>query len=116
MYEISLKDDLPKKIDTLHPRKCPVCGKVFWHIPFNNKRVCSYHCSLALERKKKPRGRTKGGVNCYSLDGTFLRKYESVKAASIDTGIHTHSIYACCNKEQKRAKKYLFRWCVEDEK
>lgn len=47
----------------------------------------------------------------YSLDGTFIKKYESITEASEETGIHKKYIGMVCNKNKHiYGKAKLFKW------
>lgn len=48
-------------------------------------------------------------IYCFSPDGSFLKKYDSVSDASKETGVSISSINDCARNKYKTAKKYIWR-------
>lgn len=53
-------------------------------------------------------------VKQYTRQGVFVKEYESVTEASLQTSIHQNGIAECCRNELKTAGNYLWRY-AEDE-
>ena len=52
----------------------------------------------------------KRGIECYDLNGNFIKEYESLISADRDLGINYNSICACCKGKTKRAGNYIFKY------
>lgn len=63
-----------------------------------------YNFPKALRRRKS--------VACYSLDGLFIRSYNSISSASHNTGIQVSSIVRCCSGVNLTAGG--FQWKLVD--
>lgn len=61
-------------------------------------------------RKPKMGGSLKRRVLQYDIDGTLVRKYESVFDAATAVGGFAESIMRCCNRKQHTAKGYKWRY------
>lgn len=61
-------------------------------------------------RKPKRNGILKRQVLQYSIDGTLIRKYESVFEAATAVGGFAESIMRCCNRKQHTAEGYKWQY------
>ncbi len=52
-------------------------------------------------------------VNQYSLDGTFIKKWDCISTIEKQLGISVTSICNCCSGRSKRAGKYIWRYVNE---
>jgi hypothetical protein len=50
----------------------------------------------------------------YSLDGDFIKQWDSLNQASRDLNINVSSIKDCCKKRFKQIKGYVFRYLGDD--
>lgn len=55
-------------------------------------------------------GRNGKSVYQYSLDGKYLKKYNSTNDAGIKNNISQSTVVRCCNKEIYRAKNFIFSY------
>lgn len=55
-------------------------------------------------------------VELYSLDMTFIKKFESVKAASIETNINESIISKCCRGDIIKPTRYFFKYSNKESK
>jgi hypothetical protein len=65
-------------------------------------------------KKNGPDNRKK--VEQYSIDGVFIKDFESVRVASKETGIYSGSIESCCREESKTAGGFNWRYYKSDKK
>lgn len=49
-------------------------------------------------------------VNQYSLDGTFIKTFESMKEAGRETGVRDGNISMCCNGKRHKTGGYIWRF------
>lgn len=49
-------------------------------------------------------------VKQYNIDGMFIKEYESIKYAALETGISKSSISLCCNNKLKTAGNFIWRF------
>lgn len=75
----------------------------------DNKYNCNY--GNAKERKSKAKSKQ---VQQYSLDGTLLNEFASVKEASIKTGLSAGRICDCCNRRKKSVTGGGYFWKYKD--
>lgn len=89
---------------------CAVCGKEF--TPHKTKRrravVCSNECKIRLHfiyaaERKRP-------INQLSLDGTFIRKWDSARDCQNNTGWFESNINKCCNHGINFYKGYKWEY------
>ena len=87
---------------------CSVCGNE-WEATIQN-RAHSRNCpacakkSRALHRRKP--------VLQYSIEGIFIRKYDSVRDAGKEFGVDGSSITMCCRGKTKTAYGYIWKYDV----
>lgn len=58
----------------------------------------------------KLKERTCKPVACYSVDGKYIKRYDSVAEAERDTGISHSSISLCCNNKRKTAGNLVWKY------
>lgn len=89
---------------------CAVCGKEF--TPHKTKRrravVCSEECKHKLDFvhaavRKRP-------INQLSLNGTFIRKWDSARDCHSNTGWCESNIAKCCNHKINSYKGYKWEY------
>lgn len=66
----------------------------------------NYNFPKALRRRKS--------VACYSLDGTFIRSYNSISSASRDTGVYVSAIQGCCSGVNLTAGGFQWKYVASD--
>lgn len=49
-------------------------------------------------------------VLCYTLNGDFIKEYDSLISAERELGVHYQSISDCCRGKVKKAKGYKFKY------
>ena len=49
-------------------------------------------------------------VSMYSLDGSFIKEFDSITIAEKETGVLVVNICACCNKKVRQAGGFLWRY------
>lgn len=49
-------------------------------------------------------------VNQYSLDGKFIRRYDSIKQAKEVSGFHKENISLCCNHKRNQSNGFIWRY------
>lgn len=54
-------------------------------------------------------------VNQYSLDGKFIRRYDSIKQAKEVNGFHKENISLCCQHKRNQSKGYIWRYDGDEE-
>lgn len=74
----------------------------------NNKTIEKLHLNNA-----KTTGGTPRAVCQYSLDGTYIATFNSIKEAAEQTGASSHSISAVCRRLDKRKSSGGFLWSYE---
>lgn len=71
----------------------------------DNKYNCNY--GSVKQRLSKKKSKT---VQQYSLDGTLIKEFSSVKIASIETGLSVGRICDCCNGKKKSLTGGGYLW------
>ncbi len=75
--------------------------------------LCKYNNLPAQRAKKnviKSYSFAKREVSCYSLEGVFLRNYESIKSAARECGVSETAIIHCCQGVTKKSAGYIWRY------
>lgn len=49
-------------------------------------------------------------VDMFTLDGVYIRTYDSIKCAEVDTGINHSHISQCCNGSRKTTGGYMWKY------
>lgn len=49
-------------------------------------------------------------VNQYTLDGFFVKRYDSIKKAISENGFKSHNISMCCSHKRNQANGYIWRY------
>lgn len=87
-------------------------GGYFWSYEYiDDKELIRRHTQTwdvfepQFSRNEKP-------VNMYDLDMKFIRRYDSIKSASLDTNISAQEISQACKNRNKITRKY--RWSYAD--
>lgn len=52
-------------------------------------------------------------ILCYTLDGNFVKEYDSLISAERELGIHYQSISDCCRGRVKKVKDFIFKYKEE---
>ena len=91
---------------------CPNCGKEFFPFPehaykANGKRYCSWTC---LNHRNDSKKRIYKVVEQYTLDGEFVRSFESVNKASEYMGCCPNTIRDVCRGKTKKALKFVWKY------
>lgn len=91
---------------------CEVCGQVFTPDKTKRKRahVCSLECKLKLDKvhalkRQKP-------VNQYSINGEFIKTWDSARSIQNATGYFESNINKCCNGKIKSYKGFVWSYAV----
>lgn len=91
-----------------HEKKCVICGKMF--TPSKSKRkiaqTCSKECMIKL-MSKKAKSRE---IAQYSLDGTLIKKWESIRKAHNELGICEGGINMCCRGKYLSSGGYIWKY------
>lgn len=92
---------------------CRKCGKEFFPTPYHRfvegyKKWCSWTCFNHRHEGEIKKRRTKV-VLMFSLDGKFIREFESAEAAAVYVGASKETIFKAC-REEKRSKGYLWKY------
>lgn len=105
------------KLDTpgLMERNCVVCGKIFFPTrpEYAWGACCSYGCTLKKERERdcEKKGYKTRPVEQYTLDGAFVARFESARAAALNVGLtKDRYIRDCCTGKTKTSAGYLWRY------
>lgn len=60
-------------------------------------------CEARTKKLSKP-------VLQFSIDGTFIKEYPSIKQAVTETGLYAGNIVDCCKERQKTTHGYIFKY------
>ncbi len=92
--------------NTKYPRKtiCVVCGKEFAPHETNRKngKICSLECKAKYMHPIS--------VLQFTLNGEFVRSWDSVRDAARQIGVSHSNIIACCKGRQATCKNYKWRY------
>lgn len=85
-----------------------IAGGYIWR--YSDVELTTEHLSWCNETSSRPT--TRRAVFQYSNDGNLIRRYDSISAASLATGISSGNISVCCsgNGKQKTAGGYIWRY------
>jgi predicted nucleic acid-binding Zn ribbon protein len=91
---------------------CIVCGTRFepHKTKRNRARVCSKACLDAVNLSNAQKRKIK--INQYSLDGAFLKTWDSARDVQRKLGFYESNLCKCCKKKIKSA--YGFIWAYAD--
>lgn len=91
---------------------CEVCGHVFTPDKTKRKRahVCSLECKLKLDKahalkRQKP-------INQYSINGEFIKTWDSARSIQNATGYFESNINRCCNGKIKSYKGFVWSYAA----
>lgn len=92
---------------------CPVCGKEFFPFPEHaykagGKRYCSWTC--LNHRNDGKAGRRYKAVEQYTLDGVFVKKFESANKAAEIMGCCPETIREVCRGKEKKALGFVWKY------
>lgn len=79
----------------------------------DTRKKKSVQTSEYYTKHPEARGRRWHGVEQYSLNGKWLRSYNSILEATQITGIHHTSIIGCCKGKNRTAGGYQWRYSEE---
>lgn len=87
-----------------YEKKCVVCGKTFTPHPSNrkNSKLCSRECKAIYMNPVS--------ISQFTLNGNFVRKWNSTREIERELGVSHSNIIACCKGRQKTSKGYLWRY------
>ena len=93
---------------------CPVCGKEFFPYPehvysASGKRYCSWTCFTHRSEGKQRRKKYKT-VEQYTLDGVFIRAFDSVNQAAEFMGCCANTIRDACRGKTEKALKHVWKY------
>ena len=57
-----------------------------------------------------PENKNQQRIQCFDLDGNFIKEYLSIASAARDLSLHTSQISDCCRGKCKKIKKYIFKY------
>ena len=94
---------------------CPKCGKEFFPYPdhvykVGSQRYCSWTCFSHRDDEKPPKQYHYKAVEQYTLDGEYLREFESAKKAAEFIGCTASAIASACRQENGRARKFIWKY------
>lgn len=69
-----------------------------------------YGKHLSKETKEKLSELKKKKVEQFSLDGRYIKTFNSMKEASEEYNVTRQNIYACCSKRRKSACGFIWRY------
>lgn len=95
---------------------CVVCGKEFTPLPTkrNRTKTCSPECTLKLE-KQLARKRCRK-INQYSLDGIFIKTWNSGIDIYNNLGFFSSNIAKCCKSIIRSYKGYVWKYADAEAK
>ena len=92
---------------------CPICGKEFFPYPehvyrVGGKRYCSWTC---YNRRKEVAKRKWKAIEQYTLNGVFVRRFDSANQAAEHMGCCPNTIRdACRGKNEGKALKFIWKY------
>lgn len=89
---------------------CEVCGCEFTPDKTKRKRahVCSNECKLKLDKihaLKRQRA-----INQFSLNGSFIKRWDSARCIQNELGFYESNVNKCCNNKIKSYKNYIWKY------
>jgi group I intron endonuclease len=60
----------------------------------------------------KPSNNKKRKISQYDLNGNFLKTWDSLKEISLTLNLSHNSIHRCCQKKQKKAFNYIWKYKI----
>lgn len=91
-------------------------AKGFKHTEETKKKVKNNHARFWKNKKRNQRtidkiSQTKSHpIYQFNLEGKFIKKFNSVKEAIIETKSDRATIYRCLNKQVKKCKGFMWSW------
>jgi len=67
-----------------------------------------------LDKKYNIKSGKLRAINQYTLDGIFIKQWESGKFIKEELGLSTGDISSCCSGKQKTAHKYIWKYADQD--
>ena len=97
---------------------CPKCGKEFFPYPEHvykagSKRYCSWTC---FNHRSERKAKKYKAVEQYTLEGVFVRYFDSVNQAAETMGCCPKTIRDVCTGKTKSALKSIWKYkerCIE---
>ena len=91
-------------------KKCVVCGKEFTPHKTKRKRqqTCSHECWLELAKIRA--AKRKRPINQYTVDGVFVKKWDSCRDIQNASGFSEANISKCCNGKIHSYKGYAWKY------
>lgn len=91
---------------------CPKCGKEFFPTPEhvykeNRLRWCSWSCFSRRKEKKRKQYKI---VEQYTLEGVFIRDFDSANQAAEYMGCATQTIRNACTGIVGSARKFIWKY------
>lgn len=107
----------PQAHNDIHLRKysntktCIICDKLFTPHKTKRKRnvVCSNECKIILDKINAAKRKIK--INQYTLEGEFIKTWDSARDIQNELGYHESNINKCCNLNIKTA--YNYKWSYQ---
>lgn len=95
---------------------CVVCGKEFTPLPTkrNRTKTCSPECILKLEKQIAQKRCRK--INQYSLDGVFIKTWDSGIDIYNNLGFFSSNIAKCCKSIIRSYKGYVWKYADAETK
>lgn len=99
-----------------YTKNCVICGKEFIPLPTkrNRTKTCSPECTLKLEIQLAQKRCRK--INQYSLDGTFIKTWESGTDIYNKMGFFSSNIAKCCKNIIRSYKGYVWKYADAEAK
>ena len=97
-------------------RKTKTCGGFIYRFADDDKPVVMKGKVASSQEISKSGRREYRKVNQYTLDGKFVRTYNSVVEASLFMGVFASGVRACCNGKSSRCGNYVYVYTDEDVK
>ena len=97
-----------------YPRKkiCIICGKEYE--PCESKRktgkVCSKECKVALDKLNA--AKRKRPIDQFTINGEFIRSWDSARDIQNETGFFESNINKCCNGKIRAYKGFVWKYSM----